>query len=249
MIGIGALGERALGELPSSTTSVSVLSVSSGSFTLVRQAVTFPVRQPWNVTSFTLSGFAASFQLSLPAAASSFALTGNAATFRTALAAQAGLFSLAGIAVAFDPNEFAQTGRLALTSTGAFLSYDIDLGGIGGRIAGGQFTRGKWRELKEQERARAEGIAAARAAEERRVREEAVTTATKRKAALEAQRAAEDKANAQRARRQTLIDALAAASGAQSLGGVAPVIAVADARRLQEARDEEEAVVRLLLLE
>jgi hypothetical protein len=158
-------------------------------------------------------------------------------------------YSLNGIPVAFDPSEPAQTGLFRLTSTGGYLSFDIDLGGLGARIAGGQFTRGQWRSIVEAERKRRDDERKAREAEETQRREVARKAAAKRRTEIDAARRAEDQANAERARRQTIIDALAAAAGAQSIGAIAPAIAAAHAKHLQDERDEEEAVIRLLLLE
>lgn len=136
-----------------------------------------------------------------------------------------------------------------LASVGAVLSHDFNLGSVGSSITGGQFTRKKWRELQEEERRRDEGIARAREAKERREKECAFAKATTAKAAREAARRAEDDANAQRARQQALIDAMATAAGAQSVTIAAnPALVAAYAHHAQQAQDEEEAIIRFLLL-
>jgi hypothetical protein len=126
---------------------------------------------------------------------------------------------------------------------------------IGSSISGGAFSRGRWRRLKEAERARALGVIRARETEELRRRAAAYANAAAAKTARDAAHAAEDRASAERARRQALIDALAALAGARGIGAAFPGAAPMAARAAlaEEAKaaeqDEEEAIVRLLLLD
>jgi hypothetical protein len=126
---------------------------------------------------------------------------------------------------------------------------------LGSGISGGTFSKGRWRRLKEEERARALAIVRARERQELRRRAAARKAAATRRAEIDADRAAEDRANAERARRQGVIDALAALTGARTVGetfagGAAMATLAAEAQRAKAAeQDEEEAIVRLLLLD
>jgi hypothetical protein len=126
---------------------------------------------------------------------------------------------------------------------------------VGSGISGGTFSKGRWHRLKEDERARALAVVRARQNEELRRRTAAFAQAAAVEAARDAARAAEDRANAERARRQAVIDALAALSGARSIGeafvvGAPTATLAAEAQRAKAAeQDEEEAIVRLLLLD
>jgi hypothetical protein len=86
---------------------------------------------------------------------------------------------------------------------------------VGSGISGGTFSKGRWRRLKEEERARELAIVRARERQELRRRAAARKAAAERRAEIDAARAAEDRANAERARRQAVIDALAALTGAR----------------------------------
>src|SRR5262249_54234534 len=89
---------------------------------------------------------------------------------------------------------------------------------VGASISGGTFSKGRWRRLKAQERSRVLAIARARAQEELRRRAAARKAAAARRAEIDAARAAEDRSHAERARRQAIIDTLAALAGARSIG-------------------------------
>jgi hypothetical protein len=123
---------------------------------------------------------------------------------------------------------------------------------VGSGVSGGTFSRGRWRRLNEEVRARARAIVRARERQELRRRAAARKAAAERRAEIDAARAAEDRANAERARRQAVIDALAALTDARTVGeafagDAAMAIAAARAQAAQAAADEEEAIVRLLL--
>jgi hypothetical protein len=103
---------------------------------------------------------------------------------------------------------------------------------VGSGIVGGHFSRGRWRTIREQlaaERRRRRKQREAERRERRRIEEEAERAKV---AALRAEVAA---------RHQAVIDALAKQVGATTPGEALQ-------RILAEEADEEEAVVRLLLL-
>jgi hypothetical protein len=170
----------------------------------------------------------------LAAGARSFSLMGQAALLRVSMPAAAAAFALAG--------------------TGVDLSYAL-IGGGGDRIAGGQFSRRRWRELKDAIAAQREAQAQARArASERQraaVREAAAAAKTARRAAW----AAQDRRNAEAADIRRLADARRALSAAQDFNDAlrsAAAIAAAAEQAQAQARsaalnDEDEAMVLLLL--
>jgi hypothetical protein len=146
---------------------------------------------------------------------------------------------------------FAPLGQLPLGQPGSPPSIITVAAGI----SGGTFSRGRWRRIKEEERSRSLALVRAREAEILRRRAAASADAAAARAARDASRADEDHADGSRARRQAIIDALATLSGAnrisEMIAGAAPMAVLA--AQAQQARaaeqDEEEAVVRLLLLD
>ncbi len=123
-------------------------------------------------------------------------------------------------------------------------AFQIARSEIGSSIAGGTFSRRRWRKLREEERERVEAIARAREARDRQE--------------LEAEQAAEkakvDAFRVEQARRhQAIIDALAAQSGAaMPLGAVLGPVEEAlrkmgYAPRASSVDDEDEAIALLLL--
>jgi hypothetical protein len=199
-----------------------------------------------------LGGNAAVLTPTAVATTGTFAETGVAATFRTTLAAATQGYLFSWQTFSDVDTLVVEPGAFALAGGDVRFSYDIDLGGIGAGIAGGQFTRSRWRELKESERKRAEDLRRARDANERRAREAAEALAAQALRAKAAARDAEDQVHAERARAQALADALAALAGAQRLSGeigaahaIEAVARNATADRLSE-QEEEEAIVHLL---
>ena len=161
--------------------------------------------------------------------------TGNAATLTPTAIAGAGSYALTGIAapltgtLAATPQSYAiswqtfsdastlaaNAGSFAFTGNDAFLSYDIDLGGVGSSISGGTFSRGRWHELKELEEEARQQAELARARIEDEAREAARQRAAEQRAATAARRSAEDAADNERAQLQAFEDARGALAGAQ----------------------------------
>jgi hypothetical protein len=150
------------------------LPTASGAYTLTGVAASFVGKLTAATGAYAEGGTASPLAVNLATAAGAYGLTGNAAALTPAIAAGAGAFVATGVAAAFtttfsesaaaytiawqafsDVDALAaRTGGFALTGNTAQLSVDIDLGGIGGRIAGGTFSRGQWREIKDAEHRR-----------------------------------------------------------------------------------------------
>src|SRR6266481_2971212 len=157
MLGIWALGERALGQLIGPTTAT--LLVSQGSFSLAGQSVTFKVAEAAANGSFTLTGQAVTFATYEVAAQGTYTFTGNAVSFLGALTAAQGAFALTGFTIteAFYFN--AAGGSYALTGFPALYSQDFNRDSVGSSISGGNFSRQRWRDmLDEEDRRRAAAV-------------------------------------------------------------------------------------------
>jgi Concanavalin A-like lectin/glucanases superfamily len=229
------------------------LTATLGSDTLAGQAASFKISVPAAVASYTLSGIAA--QMAMPVGTGSFACSGVSAPLSTVLDAAMQGYTLTGNAATVTGSMPVDAAGYALTGIDAYLSHDIDLGGIGGRIAGGQFTRGQWHDFKETQRRAREAALLEIERIERAAREASEREAASERARVAAARFAENRANARRARQQAAVDALAALSGVRRAAaaiGQANMIAlaaeVAQAQRVADQEDEE-AIVHLLLAE
>src|SRR3981189_1694072 len=126
MLGIWALGEKALGQLIGPTTAT--LLVSQGSFSLAGQSVTFKVAEAVANGSFTLTGQAVTFATYEVAAQGTYTFTGHAVSFLGALTAAQGAFALTG-----------------------FYSQDFNRDSVGSSISGGNFSRKRWRDMLDEE--------------------------------------------------------------------------------------------------
>ena len=185
---------------------------------------------------------------------------GSRATFAGALAAAAQSYAIAWQTFSDASTLAANAGGFAFTGNDAFLSYDLDLGGAGSSISGGTFSRGRWHELKELEEAARQKAEHARARIEDEAREAARQRAAGQRAATAARRSAEDQANDERAQLQAFEDARGAFAGAHRLSArlqgahalsqasAAAAVSPPAQARLAAEREEEEAVVHLLLM-
>ncbi len=238
MLGIWALGEKALGQLIGPTTAT--LLVSQGSVSLAGQSVTFKVAEAVANGSFTLTGQAVTFATYEVAAQGTYTFTGNAVSFLGALTAAQGAFALTGFTIteAFYFN--AAGGSYALTGFPALYSQDFNRDSVGSSISGGNFSRKRWRDmLDEEERERA---AAVRQIADARLRRRAEAQ-HRRRAEAEARRAA----RAHRKREgDALADAMAAAHHGAAARGLAALRDVARAAGAQ-ARDGHAAAARTAL--
>lgn len=92
MLGFGAIGEYALGQVQSTT----YLTAEAGAFALTGQAVSFTASLPAQAGSYVLTGQAALFATTFVAAPGSFTFTGQAAGLTPSLVCGAGSFVLTG---------------------------------------------------------------------------------------------------------------------------------------------------------
>src|SRR5262245_47332410 len=223
--------------------------------------------------AFTETGRAGLFSFNVVSATVSCALTTNVAALTPTVIVGAVTYSLSGITASFTDTLVATTqsctvvwqtfsdvetiaasaGAFMFTGGAADLSYDIDLGGIGSNISGGMFPPVRWLELTELDRAGCAAAERARAGIEDEARAAAQQRAAGERAAIAAARATEDQANAARMDQRGMVDAMAAAAGAQRIEQtmrsteVMGEAAQAAQRRAQAEQEDEEAVVHLLL--
>jgi hypothetical protein len=239
MLGIWALGERALGQLIGRTTAT--LLVSQGSFSLAGQSVTFKgALATASGAAYALNGPAVTFEFGEVAAPGAYALTGNAASFLGALTAAQGAFALTGFAFTEAFYFDAAGGSYALTGFPALDSRDFNRDSVGSSVSGGNFSRKRWRDmLDEEERERA---AAVRKIADARLRRRAEAR-HRRRAEAEARRAARAH---QKERGEALADAMAAAHHGAAARGLAALRDVARAVGAQ-ARDGHAAAARTAL--
>lgn len=197
--------------------------------------------------SFTLTGNAAILTPTMAASAGAFTLTGNAAVLTPTMLAGAGSYVLTGNAAALATASpmLAGTGSFALTGNDAiFTTIPFS---VGSGITGGQFSRGRWRDMREAIRAKAEAEHRAKARKKRREREAALQAAAEAKAATEAARALEDQVNAQHAIERMLADAQQTMLNTQRMHEAmrpspAMLMAAQQAHaQMQAAKDDDEA--------
>ncbi len=247
---------------------------AAASYALTGQAATFVGRLTTAVGTFAVTGQAALFSFNFAAAARAYTVAGDAAALTPKAIAGAGTYANNGVDARFahtftadaqsytiswqtfsDASTLAANGTaFSLIGQGANLSYDIDLGGVGSGISGGTFSRGRWRELQEEEHRAREAAELARRRIEDAAREAAQRRASEQRAAIAARRAAEDKANTERTQLRAFEDAVDAFIGAQrSAAQLQGANALNDAAAAAQAqltaeREEEEAIVHLLLV-
>ena len=249
MLGLWTLGEKALGQLSGSTT---VLTVAAGNFALAGAAAAVQVQEPEATGSCSLAGQAARLQALQAISSGSFTWIGNTDAFETLLLTALGAFALSGSEVA-EVDVPLGTGSFICAGIPADLSYDL-LGG-GGVIAGGTFSRHRWREMLD-------AIAQAREAEARRAREAALRRQVeqrRRHAALLDERALARRSARAAADEQAA--ALAAAHGEAVLAGLMAMCATAEraaageraaqaaqaaAQARAAAQDEDDALILLM---
>lgn len=169
-------------------------------------------------------------------------------TAATVLAAAPGAFVLTGQATVDLSAEIAACGLFALAGEPS-LGHDVT--NIGGAIAAGTFSRGRWRALQEELAAERKAERDEVAAQRRRRRAQAQAAARAARERAQAARAQIAQANAAAAGARVLDDALAAAAGvrrSQNLmrhAATLHALAVAAQARAQ-AQDEDEALALLL---
>lgn len=123
MLGFGALGQRAIGQIPATATFV--LTSSVGAFALTGISANFKTTTVANGTSYSLNGVAATFSAILPSSTGAFALTGVASVFRTTIIASPALYTLTGNAAAFQAVLPSALGSVALTGTSALFRASL----------------------------------------------------------------------------------------------------------------------------
>ena len=239
MLGIWALGERALGQLIGPGTAT--LPVSQASFSLAGQSVTFKgALVNAGGAAYALNGQTVTFKFGEVVGQGAYTFTGETAAFLGSLTATQGAFALTGFAIteAFYFN--AVGGSYALTGFPALYSQDFNRDSVGSSISGGNFSRKRWRDmLDEEERERA---AAVRQIADARLRRRAEAQ-HRRRAEAEARRAA----RAHRKRKgDALADAMAAAHHGAAARGLAALRDVARAAGAQ-ARHGHAAAARTAL--
>jgi hypothetical protein len=204
----------------------------------------------------TFSGNQAVLSSRLAPGAGAFTFTGLSARLVASLAGATGGYAVSWQTFSDTASIACHAGSFALTGPGAYLSYEL-VGGGGDRIAGGQFSRRRWRELEDAIAAERNAQAQARALADERKRAAARKAAAAAKAARRAAWRAQDRSNAEAANVRLLADAQRALSAGQAFNDTlrsAAAIAAA-AREVQaqaQARsaalnDEDEAIVLLLL--
>jgi hypothetical protein len=230
------------------------MNAAVGTYSETSQAALFSFNFATAAASYALTGNAVALTPTANAGTGSYALTGIAATFTDTLAAAARNYAISWQTFSDNETIAANAGAFAFTGNDVYLSYDIDLGGVGSSISGGTFSRGRWRELKELEAAARQRAERDRERIETQAREAAAQKAAEERAAIAARRRLEDETNARLASERALADALQASSGLSGMsdGGVVNAILQAAQRaeleRTAAAQEEEEAIVHLLLV-
>lgn len=258
------------------------MAAAAASDTVTGQAAVLTPKAVATVGAFAETGQAALLSINGSVTAGAYALTGNAAALTPAAIAGAGSYAFSGVAapltgsLAATPRSYAiswqgfsdastfaaRAGTFTLTGGDGYLSYDIDLGGVGGSIvphrgseerrSGAPFTKQRFRELIDAAEAAAEAERRVLEAENARKREAATKAAAEAKVAIAAARRAEDRSNAARAQQRALADALAAQVGAQrtsdAMRDAHAILQAAQAAhsRIEADQEEEEAIVQLL---
>jgi len=103
-------------------------------FALTGISASFSVAMAEGTRSFGLTGNAVVLTSSLGCAVGGDVLSGNNATLTPKLGAAAGSYAVTWQTFSVNPTIAAKAGSFTLSGIGAYLSYDVDLGGIGGRI-------------------------------------------------------------------------------------------------------------------
>jgi len=202
-----------------------------------------------NVGVYTLTGNAASLTPVLSANVGNYTLTGSASANLLGMASESGTYVLTG-AGSGVVSMVADTGNYTLAGNDADLSVQLAFtGGI--LLPGGQFTRGKWRQLQKQIADEKEADRKKREAEKERKKAEREAEKLRQKLARQSEREIRS-AGWLNSRIERQIDAANAATlGAHHVVDMfrqsmaQQQIALA-ARRADEMQDEEEALALLL---
>lgn len=279
MLGFDALGRLALGQVADAAT-VTVEGVASQTVAAVTQSATGAVKVQ-GAASQTAADVtqSATGAVKIAAAASqtvaavtqsataTVALKGSAsqtvdavtqtATGAVAIAGNAsqGLADITQVAAStlLLQGAAAQTIDAAYTSLSTSI-VQLDPSGGGDGISGGQFSRGKWRKIKEEEQRRKEAAAKTEKHRKQQILADALAAKAKARAEVLAQRKLEATRAKEAALSRMLSGAQDVATGSQALqqqfanaGSVQRMIADAVARQRVEQDDEDEAIALLLL--
>jgi hypothetical protein len=241
---------------------------ATASYVLTGVAAGLKVALTSNTGGYTLTGIAAALGPSLACGTAPHALTGVAASLNASITAGTGSSSLTGMAASAVVTFACGAGSFVLGGHDAYLSYDIDLHGIGGTIvphlagdelspdlirgSGTPFTRKRYRELVDAASAERDAARLAQELEDRRAIEMMRAATAHARAALRARWTQEDALAAASAYERAMQGALAAKAVAQRMRlaghGAGHLQAALRASMAQREQDEEEEAIALLLL-